>query len=221
MDKKYHATLATYFQSKLLYLDGENFKKPNIRKLMEQPWQELEAAKAFEKLFEMNAEIKEEREKLWDNVTNTLCNLEFIQAKAAAKMTYELVEDFNQVIQVIPENAKKICQEELRKARMEKYVRDLVLLANGEYRIEELEIPRSITPWNEERFNSEIKLFERVKSSLNLLYTFNSFLNSTMIHLQNYAVENIYFTLQQAVNFSIDGPINESVLKTNNLDLST
>ncbi|MBU2650980.1 MAG: hypothetical protein KKA81_08595 [Bacteroidetes bacterium] len=34
--KDVHITLASYFQSKPLYLDGENFKKPNVRKLVEQ-----------------------------------------------------------------------------------------------------------------------------------------------------------------------------------------
>lgn len=55
----YHTTLATYFQSKPLYLDGESFRKPNVRKLMEQPWQELEAAIATEKQFEKVSKLKQ------------------------------------------------------------------------------------------------------------------------------------------------------------------
>ncbi|MCX6238647.1 MAG: hypothetical protein NTY07_13975 [Bacteroidia bacterium] len=37
---KYHKTLATYFADKPLYLDEPTRKKPNTRKLVEQPWQQ-------------------------------------------------------------------------------------------------------------------------------------------------------------------------------------
>ena len=36
--KKYHQTLANYFLSKPHYLIDTNKKNPNIRKLIEQPW---------------------------------------------------------------------------------------------------------------------------------------------------------------------------------------
>lgn len=45
MKQTYQKTLATYFQSKPLYLDGEEFKKPNVRKLVERPWQLSKAQK--------------------------------------------------------------------------------------------------------------------------------------------------------------------------------
>jgi len=35
---KYYRILADYFKSKPLYLDQPTQKKPNIRKLVEQPW---------------------------------------------------------------------------------------------------------------------------------------------------------------------------------------
>ena len=92
---KYHITLANYFQTKSLYLDEPAFEKPNIRKLVELPWQQTKG-------------------EMWDEVTNTLCNLDFIQAKAAAKLTYELVNDFNEVLAVIPDNAENIKKEKKR-----------------------------------------------------------------------------------------------------------
>ena len=45
---EYHSKLATYFRSRPLYLDDTAYQKPNIRKLMELPWQELEAAISHE-----------------------------------------------------------------------------------------------------------------------------------------------------------------------------
>jgi len=38
---------------------------------------------------------------MWDELTETLCNLDFIQAKSAAKMTFNLVKDINDILQVI------------------------------------------------------------------------------------------------------------------------
>jgi hypothetical protein len=62
----YHSFLAGYFSSGLLYLDEPAQKKPNIRKLVEQPWQQSKAGQ-------------------WDEVTETVCSLDFIQVKAVAK----------------------------------------------------------------------------------------------------------------------------------------
>jgi hypothetical protein len=92
MELKYHKTLGNYFFDKPLYLDEPIQKKPNIRKLVEQPWQQT-------------------RGEMWDAVTDTLCNLDFIQAKAAAKRTYELVGDFNAGLKIIPDTLGKVKKE--------------------------------------------------------------------------------------------------------------
>jgi hypothetical protein len=63
IEKIYYKTLANYFECKLLYLDEPTQKKPNTRKLVEQPFQQTKA-------------------QLWDEVTDTLCGLDFIQAKS-------------------------------------------------------------------------------------------------------------------------------------------
>ena len=92
---KYHSILSFYFYSFPHFIDGDNQKKPHIRKCMELPFQQTKA-------------------ELWDEVTDTLCNLDFIQAKAVAKMTYDLVKDFNDVLEVIPDNVENIRQEKAR-----------------------------------------------------------------------------------------------------------
>jgi hypothetical protein len=53
----YHKTLADYFADKGLYLDVMTEKQPDVRKLVEQPFQQTKA-------------------QLWDEVTDTLCDLE-------------------------------------------------------------------------------------------------------------------------------------------------
>jgi hypothetical protein len=72
---KYHTTLANYFQSKPLYLDGEEYDKPNSRKLVELPWQQTKAV-SFD-------------------ILETLNDYSFIEAKLLNNMEYLLLEDYD------------------------------------------------------------------------------------------------------------------------------
>jgi len=116
-------------------------RNPISRKCVELPFQQTSA-------------------QLWDEVTNTFCSLEFIQAKTVAKLTNELVRDFNNVLEVIPDNAENIRKEKARHERMDKYTRDLIAYAKGE--IAKLEIPESITPWTQEKIDAEC---ERIRNN--------------------------------------------------------
>jgi hypothetical protein len=153
----YHISLAFYFSSKPNFFDGDLQKKPHIRKCDELPFQQTEAL-------------------LWDEVTDTLCNLDFIQAKAVVKMTYDPVKDFNSVLEVIPDNAENIKQEKARQERMDKYTKDLIFYAKGE--ITELDIPQSITPWKEEKINAEIERLKTSPTKADLLKDFLNFLGN-------------------------------------------
>ena len=190
----YHSTLANYFAAQPLFFDGELQKKPHIRKCMEQPWQQTKA-------------------EMWDEVTNTLCNLDFIQAKACAKMTYELVTDFNDVLEVIPDNAENIRKEKERQARMDKYTRDLIACAKGEITRFELEVPESTTPWPQEKIEDEIERMKTAPLRSDKLRDFLSFLGQEAGTLQNYAREFPYFTLQQAWNYTAGGFVGSAVEK--------
>lgn len=205
--KKYHTTLANFFEGQPLFFCSDIQKKPNTRKLVEQPWQELEAAKIVEKHFEIDSKIKEEREKHWDNVTNTLCNLDFIQAKAAAKMTYELVNDFNAALAVIPDNEKNIQEEKTRQARLDKYTKDLIRCACGETTAQELEIPKSITPWTEEQIYAEIERIRTNPTRADILKDFLNFLGIESYNLRENASNFPNFTIQQAWNNYDNGPV--------------
>jgi len=72
---KYHHKLAEYFRFKSLYLDEPNHKKPNARKLVELPWQQLNGY-------------------LWKDLSLTLSNLSFLEAKCSAGMTDDLLKDY-------------------------------------------------------------------------------------------------------------------------------
>jgi WD40 repeat protein len=188
-DGKYHKILAEYFVSKSLYLDEPIKKKPIARKLVEQPWQQTKG-------------------KMWDEVTDTLCNLDFIQAKAAAKMTYELVNDFNEALEVIPDNQKNSEAEKARQARMDRYTKDLILFAKGE--IKELEIPESITPWNEDKIDEEIERIRRNPNNADKLKDFSCFIGSRTAIFQKYASEFPHHISSQAWHYANDGPVGKS-----------
>jgi len=185
----YHITLAEYFTSKPHFFDGDQQKKPQIRKCTELPFQQTKA-------------------KMWDEVTDTLCDLEFIQAKACAKMTYDLVRDFNDVLEVIPENAENLLREKIRQERLEKYTRDLIAYTKGQIAV--LEIPDSITPWPQEKIEAEI---ERMKTNPTKAYKLRDFLNflgQEAGNLQNFAHIFPHFAIQQAWNYAGGGPVGNS-----------
>jgi len=185
---KYHTTLSNYFSAQPFFFDGDLQKKSHIRKCVEQPFQQTKA-------------------QLWDEVTETLCNLDFIQAKAVARLTYELVKDFNDVLEVIPDNAENIKQEKARQERMGKYTLDLIECAKGEISIDELEIPESITPWLQEKINAEIERIKTNPGRIDKLKDFLNFLGKEAGNLKNYAIEFPYFAAQQAWNYSESGSV--------------
>ena len=189
LTKDFHKNLADYFQSKPLYLDEPTQKNPNIRKLVEQPWQQTKGDR-------------------WNEVTNTLCNLDFIQAKAAAKMTYDLVNDYIAALEVIPDNQDTIREEKARQARMDKYTKDLIAYAKGE--IKELEVPESITPWNEDRIEEEIERIRNFPGNADKLKDFSYFIGSRAAIFQKYASEFPHHICDQAWHFANDGRVGKS-----------
>lgn len=189
MNLNYHIILSRYFAGKPLYMDEPTQKKPNTRKLVEQPWQQTKG-------------------ELWDDVTETICNLDFIQAKAVAKMTYDLVKDFNEVLLVIPENAENIRQEKVRQERMNKYTSDLILYAKGE--IAAIEIPESIIPWTKEQTDSEIGRLSTNPSISDFLKDFNNFLKNELSDLHSQAFEIQNYAYQQAWNYANHGPVGKA-----------
>jgi WD40 repeat protein len=185
----YHISLAFYFSSQPLFFDGNLQKKPHIRKCVELPFQQTKAH-------------------LWDYVTDTLCDLDFIQAKSVAKMTYDLVKDFNAVLQLIPDNAENICEEKKHQARLDKYTNDLIAYAKGE--IFELEVPESIAPWPQRKNHAEFERRITNPTRLDRLNDFFGFLAQEAGNLQNHANEFPDYAIQQAWHFEEEGPIEKA-----------
>ena len=185
-----HQKLGEYFSSRPNFFDGENQKKPNVRKCVEQPWQMTQG-------------------EMWDEVTNTLCDLDFIQAKACARMAFDLVHDINSVLQVIPDNKENIRRERELKDKMVKYTHDLIIYAKGKSKT--LEVPESIEPSSQEKMNENIVHIEKEPQRIDRLNAFIQFLGIEVGNLQTHAWEFPYFAVQQAWNHAKNGPVGEEV----------
>jgi len=184
-----HRKLGEYFNTTPNFFDGDKQKQPNVRKCVEQPWQQTQG-------------------EMWDEVTDTLCNFEFIQANAVAKMTYELARNFNDVLELIPDNREHIRNEKEMHNRMEKYTKDLITYAKGETTV--LEIPESIVPWSEVRTDAEIDKMKTNPTRIYRLIDFENFIGQEASNLQNYADKYSHFALQQAWNFTDQGPVGKA-----------
>lgn len=182
----YHSIIAGYFLARPLFYDVDQQKQPDVRKLVEQPFQQTKAQQ-------------------WDEVTDTLCDLEFIQAKSSVKMTYNLVDDLNAVLQIIPDNADNIVEESKRQARLDKYRRDSISYARGELLV--LEVPECEPLWNQEKICTEVERIRTNLTRLDRLKDFHNFLGHEAGNLQKYAWEFPHFAVQQAWNYADGGPV--------------
>ncbi|MFX0205549.1 MAG: DUF4062 domain-containing protein, partial [Candidatus Hodarchaeota archaeon] len=71
-----HRSLARYFKSQELFFYKDSEQVPNLRKLTEQPFQEIYG-------------------ELWNEIDETLCNLIFIESKVRSGKVIELLEDYD------------------------------------------------------------------------------------------------------------------------------
>jgi len=206
---KYRLSLSNYFCSGPHFFDEDLQKKPNVRKCAELPYQQTQTA------------ILSLEKDLWDDITNTLCDLDFIQAKACAKMTYDLVKDFNNVLDTIPDNAENILQEKARQARMEKYTRNLISCAKGEINVYELEIPKRISPWSKEKIDTEIERIKANPTRLDKLKDFINYIGEEGANLQKFAGEFCHFATQQACNLNDYGIVSQTAQQKDLIVLKT
>jgi len=113
IDKAIHQKLASYFMTMSNFLDDRNRKKQNVRKCLEQPYQQTKAG-------------------MWDEVTETLCDLSFLEAKCAAGMTYILISDYSSVLQVLPERIDKNISDLQHMDALKQYCQELICFADGQ-----------------------------------------------------------------------------------------
>jgi hypothetical protein len=149
----------------------------------------------------------------WDEVTELLCDLDFIQAKAVAKRTYDLVKDYHIALDSLPELQPEKEIERKRQERLDKYIQDLIACAEGKISRIDLEVPESINLRMQEQIDAEINRIITNPNRADKLKDFLNFLGKETVNLQNYASKFAHFSHQQAWNFANDGPVGRAAEK--------
>ncbi len=126
-----------------------------------------------------------------------------------------MVEDFNRVLEVLPENQENIKEEHIQQKRMEKYTHDLIACARGELLIDDLKIPESSTPWTPEQIDAEIERIKINPTRLDNIKDFKNFLGREADNIQQNAKEFSGFAIQQAWNYTASGPVGEAATAIN------
>ena len=194
-----HALLGRYFYGEfsrypqpLQFENKETNKEKkvvfNLRKLSELPFQESYG-------------------ELWSKLEYTLTDLDFLEAKCASGMTYDLVNDFKVAVDSLPERQEEKRIERTHQRRILMYTQDLIAFARGENK--SLEVPPSVEIWSDQEINDET---ERIKSNptrLDRISAFFQFVNSESYTLVKSA-SIPGFCLQQAYNSASSGPVGDT-----------
>jgi WD40 repeat protein len=218
---KYHTCIAEYFSGKPLYLDESTSSKPNTRKLVEQPWQQTNAA-----IFDYETDS-------WDEVISTLCDLYFIEAKCAAGMTFDLIVDYHNSLNNIPENQSKVKEEKQQKDRVDRWIREIIeysrkwselrdrkkhpikwflnkiLYASHQQNPQFPASPPLCRMWTQEEIEEECQRIIENPTRLDRLSAFKGFVSSQYYFLIEYGKRKA-FILQHAFNFEPSGFVHDA-----------
>jgi WD40 repeat protein len=185
LEKHYHQILAEYFMAKPLFFKSENEEQPNVRKFIEQPWQQTLA-------------------EMWNEATGTLCNLYFIEAKVRAGMVYELQEDYSFTLGMLPDALEVNDKERANQANLRRYIEDW--LNYSENTTERLVNISSAPIWDEERSKSEIDRLKSNTSRYGKMAAFARFILGEADVLSRYG-KSSFFCIQHAYNMNDSGPV--------------
>jgi WD40 repeat protein len=174
---KVHRVISAYFE--------QRWTEPYLRALDELPHQLTKA-------------------KDWDGVEQILCDLKFIEAKCANGMTYELIHDYSQALDYLPEAQPEKVEKLKREARLKKYTEDLIAYAKGE--IDHLDILPSIRPWSDEELKQDAERIINNPTRMDRILAFSQFVNSEGYSFIKFATHP-GFVIQQAYNYANSGPI--------------
>ncbi len=218
---QWHRILAEYFQSKPLYLETEDKKVPNTRKLIEQPWQQTRQGD------------------MWNELEKTLTDLYFIEAKCAAGMTYDLIVDYNEALDGLPEAQKEKEERRKRDERMQRYIREMIEYAkkwndarfrhyedpenNPMPKPEDIPLPEiipSVKPWMDEEIEADTQRIIKNPTCLDRIKLFSQFVNSEAHNLIKYSSYPL-FCVQQAYNLANTGPVHDTARKILKNDTKT
>jgi WD40 repeat protein len=206
IDIKYHYHIADYFKAKSLYLDEQNKGKPNVRKIIEQPYQETKA-------------------EMWDEMVETLCDLYFIEAKCAAGLTFVLIDDYHHALDNLPERQAEVAEDKRRKERIDRWTREIIeysrkwsdrrdrkrKLNNMRFLNDDAypqlpEPPPSCRIWSQEEIDAECTRIINNPTQFDILSAYAKFAISESYSLSQYS-SIPGFVIQHAFNSASNGTV--------------
>jgi len=140
----------------------------------------------------------------WDELDKLLTDLRFVEAKCAAGMTYELVEDYGSALEAFPEAQEGRRKGDEHRLRIDKYVNALIAYSKGETAT--LEIIPSVRPWTDEEFEADSARIIKNPSRLERVRAFSQFVNSESHALAKFG-SIPGFCIQHAHNCVDSGPV--------------
>lgn|GEM_PF-526989 len=161
----------------------------------------------------------------WQRLEQTLCDLEFVEAKCAAGMTYDLIADYNAALNNLPEAQKEKRRKQEYEQQIQKHVEDLTAYtrarkdARWRYRkdpenyplseLEKIGLPEIITAvehWSDKKIKHDNERIIHRPERLDRIRTFLQFANSESHGLVKFGAIPGY-CLQQAYNSSNLGTV--------------
>jgi WD40 repeat protein len=146
----------------------------------------------------------------WDDLAEVLTDLRFVAAKCAGGMTFDLVRDYEHAIDSLPELQEERVLKQEREAAIGRFVRSLVAFDRGA--VGTLELPASLTPWNNERIEESEQRARTSPGRADIVRAFARFVAADAHHLARFG-ELPGFCLQQALNASASGPVAEAAAR--------
>ena len=183
----HHNILATHFDGQPYWL-GANV--PNQRKLTELVRQQVGAG-------------------LLDDAEAVLTDLDFVSAKCAAELLFDLEDDYRAAIAALPEAQAELREEERRQAELARWAQTLIECAEKKRLPKPEEILKSAEPWSNERMAAESNRIAEHPTSLDRLASFAEFVEGERHLLTRWAGRE-GFTLQQAFNHAPSGPVHDA-----------
>jgi len=172
--------------------------------------------------------------RMWDELTDLLTDLVFITAKCKAGLISDLVTDYKNTLEVLPESREEKHKKAEYDKRIQSYITELIVYAeqqtsayvNNQKNINHLEksfdtgketsfpeIPISIKSWTREDQKKEINRISKDPTRLHKLRSFAEFIKTEEEYLNQYSQYD-GFCIQHAWNYISLGPVAASAKKT-------
>ena len=146
---------------------------------------------------------------LWGEVEATLTELDFVCAKCAAALVFDLQEDYREAITALPEAQPELRKKADRQVALANWTQTLINCA-GEKRLPKAEeIIRSAEPWTDEQIAAESKRIVENPTHLDRLKAFAKFVEQEFYPLLDFG-KRVGFVVQHAFNQAPDGAVHNT-----------